>query len=154
MIISVSTTTAKKYIDNYFRQYRGVKEYIDRTVEKAHKEGKVTTLLNRYRYLPDIRSKNRTAREAAERTAINTPIQGTAADLIKVAMIRLHDAIRNQGLQTKMILQVHDELVFEVPPGEITKIKSLVRRIMEGVYSLRVPIKVDINTGGNWAEAH
>jgi DNA polymerase-1 len=152
--LGISTTTAKKYIDNYFQQYKGVKEYIDHTVEKAHKEGKVTTLLNRHRYLPDIRSKNRTVREAAERTAINTPIQGTAADLIKVAMIRLHDAIRNQGLQTKMILQVHDELVFEVPLGEVTKIEPLVRKIMEGVYSLRVPIKVDINIGGNWAEAH
>jgi DNA polymerase-1 len=152
--LGISTTTAKKYIDNYFRQYNGVKEYIDRAVEKAHEEGKVTTLLNRHRYLPDIRSKNRTAREAAERTAINTPIQGTAADLIKVAMIRLHDAIRNQGLQTKMILQVHDELVFEVPPEEITRLKPLVRGIMEGAYPLKVPIEVDINTGDNWAEAH
>ena len=152
--LGISTATARKYIDNYFRQYTGVKEYIDRAIDKAREAGKVTTLLNRHRYLPDICSKNRIVREAAERTAVNTPIQGTAADLIKVAMIRLHDAIQNQGLQTKIVLQVHDELVFEVPPWEITKIKPLVRRIMEGVYPLKVPIKVDINTGDNWAEAH
>ncbi len=152
--LGISAGTAKKYIDNYFVQYKGVKEYINRTIERARKEGKVTTLLNRHRYLPDILSKNRTVREAAERTAINTPIQGTAADLIKVAMIRLHDAIPRQGLKAKMLLQVHDELVFEVPQGEITRLKTLVKKTMEGVHPLKAPIKVDINTGENWAEAH
>ncbi len=152
--LGISTGTAKKYIDNYFVQYRGVKEYIDRTIETAREKGKVTTLLNRHRYLPDIRSKNRTAREAAERTAINTPIQGTAADLIKVAMIRLHDAIQSEGLKAKMLLQVHDELVFEAPPEEVSRLKDLVKRIMEGVHPLKAPIKVDINAGKNWAEAH
>ncbi len=152
--LGISTGTAKKYIENYFVQYKGVKEYIDRTIETAREKGKVTTLLNRHRYLPDIRSKNRTAREAAERTAINTPIQGTAADLIKVAMIRLHDAIQSEGLKAKMVLQVHDELVFEVPPEEVSRLKDLVKRIMEGVHPLKVPIKVDINAGKNWAEAH
>lgn len=152
--LGISTGTAKKYIENYFVQYKGVKEYIDRTIDTARKEGKVTTLLNRHRYLPDIRSKNRIAREAAERTAINTPIQGTAADLIKVAMIRLHDAIQDEGLKAKMVLQVHDELVFEVPQEEVSRLKGLVKRMMEGVHPLKVPIKVDINTGKNWAEAH
>jgi len=152
--LGISVGTAKKYIENYFVQYKGVKEYIDHTIDTARKEGKVTTLLNRHRYLPDIRSKNRIAREAAERTAINTPIQGTAADLIKVAMIRLHDAIQSEGLKARMLLQVHDELVFEAPPEEVSRLKDLVKRIMEGVHPLKVPIKVDINAGENWAEAH
>ncbi|MCK4794225.1 MAG: DNA polymerase I, partial [Desulfobacteraceae bacterium] len=106
------------------------------------------------RWLPDICSSNRTAREFAERTAVNTPLQGTAADLIKVAMIRIHEAFAKKGLRAKMLLQVHDELLFEVPPEELEKTKELVRAIMEGVYELRVPLKVNINVGPNWAEAH
>lgn len=152
--LGISAGTAKKYINNYFLRYNGVKDYIEQTIETARSKGRVTTLLNRNRYLPDINSKNRNIREAAERTAVNTPIQGTAADIIKLAMIQLYDAISAKGLRARMILQVHDELVFEAPPEEIITLEALVRKIMEGVIPLRVPVTVDINYGKNWAEAH
>jgi len=152
--LGISQKMAKIYIENYFRRYKGVKRFIEETIEEARKAGKVTTLLGRHRQLPDILSKNRTAREFAERTAVNTPLQGTAADLIKLAMIRIHHAFTEMHLQTKMLLQVHDELLFEVPPQELTIVKRDVAEIMEGVYRLRVPLKVDMKTGQNWAEAH
>jgi DNA polymerase-1 len=123
-------------------------------LEKAREEGKVTTLLGRHRRLPDIRSKNRTAREFSERTAINTPLQGTAADLIKIAMVRLREAFAKEGLKAKMLLQVHDELVFEVPAKEMEIVKERVADIMETAYPLRVPLKVDLKVGKNWAEVH
>jgi DNA polymerase-1 len=104
--------------------------------------------------LPDILSKNRTAREFAERTAVNTPLQGTAADLIKVAMVRIHKALGDMNLNAKMLLQVHDELLFEVPPKELETVVESVTKIMEGVYELLVPLKVDIKTGPNWAKVH
>ena len=152
--LGISHKMAKIYIENYFRRYKGVKRFIEETIEEARKAGKVTTLLGRHRQLPDILSKNRTAREFAERTAVNTPLQGTAADLIKLAMIRIHHAFTEMHLETKMLLQVHDELLFEVPPQELTIVKRHVAEIMEGVYRLRVPLKVDVKTGQNWAEAH
>jgi DNA polymerase-1 len=113
----------------------------------------VTTLLNRRRYLPDILSENVRVREFAERTAINTPIQGTAADLIKVAMVRIWRELRKRGLKTKMILQVHDELVFDVPKEELEEVKELVRTEMENAIHLDVPVKVEIGVGRNWLEA-
>jgi DNA polymerase-1 len=152
--LGISQKMAKIYIENYFRRYKGVKRFIEETIKEARKAGKVTTLLGRHRQLPDILSKNRTAREFAERTAVNTPLQGTAADLIKLAMIRIHHAFTEMHLETKMLLQVHDELLFEVPPQELTIVKGHVAEIMEGVYRLRVPLKVDVKTGQNWAEAH
>jgi len=152
--LGISHKMAKIYIENYFRRYKGVKRFIEETIEEARKAGKVTTLLGRHRQLPDILSKNRTAREFAERTAVNTPLQGTAADLIKLAMIRIHHAFTEMHLETKMLLQVHDELLFEVPPQELTIVKRHAAEIMEGVYRLRVPLKVDVKTGQNWAEAH
>jgi len=152
--LGISHKMAKIYIENYFRRYKGVKRFTEETIEKARKEDKVTTLLGRHRLLPDISSKNRTAREFAERTAVNTPLQGTAADLIKLAMIQIHRAFIELRLETKMLLQVHDELVFEVPPQELTTAQKYVAEIMEGVYRLRVPLKVDVKTGRNWAEVH
>ena len=152
--LGISQKMAKTYIEHYFARYQGVKRFIEETVEKARKAGKVTTLLGRHRRLPDIRSANRAAREFAERTAVNTPLQGTAADPIKVAMILIHQALDQKGLQAKMLLQVHDELVFEAPPEELKSLEQVVRSIMEGVYELRVPLKVDIKSGHNWAEAH
>ena len=152
--LGISQKMAKTFIEHYFDTYRGVKRFIDETIEEARKTGKVTTLLGRHRSLPDILSSNRTAREFAERTAVNTPLQGTAADLIKLAMIRIHHALIRENLKSKMLLQVHDELVFEVPPEEIDPVVRLVIEIMEGAYPLRVPLKVDIKTGQNWAEAH
>ncbi len=152
--LGISQKMAKIYIENYFHRYKGVKRFIGETLEEARKAGKVTTLLGRHRWLPDISSKNRTAREFAERTAINTPLQGTAADLIKIAMVRLHRAFGQNGLKAKMLLQVHDELVFEVPPEELKTVKQCVTQVMEGVHELSVPLKVDVKTGKNWAEVH
>lgn len=150
--LGISHKMARTYIEHYFATYAGVKEFIGETIEEARKVGKVTTLLGRHRRLPDISSKNRTAREFAERTAVNTPLQGTAADIIKLAMIQVHQALNQKGLRAKMLLQVHDELVFEVPPKELDRVQGLVRAIMEGVYELSVPLKVDVKTGPNWAE--
>jgi DNA polymerase-1 len=152
--LGISHKMARIYIENYFRRYKGVKLFIEETKEEARKAGEVTTLLGRRRSLPDISSKNRMAREFAERTAVNTPLQGSAADLIKVAMIRIHRALEQEGLKTKMLLQVHDELVFELPPQEVKAVEKHVTQIMEGVYPLRVPLKVDIKSGPNWAKAH
>jgi DNA polymerase-1 len=150
--LGISHKMARTYIEHYFATYAGVKQFIEETIQEARKVGKVTTLLGRHRRLPDISSKNRTAREFAERTAVNTPLQGTAADLIKLAMIQVHQALNQKSLRAKMLLQVHDELVFEVPSEEVVRMQGLVRSIMEGVYELRVPLKVDVKTGPNWAE--
>jgi DNA polymerase-1 len=150
--LGITQKMAKIYIENYFRRYEGVQRFIEETLEKAREEGKVTTLLGRHRWLPDILSRNRTAREFSERTAINTPLQGTAADLIKIAMVRIHEAFAREGMKAKMLLQVHDELIFEVPSKELETVKECVTHIMEGVYALRVPLKVDVKVGQNWAE--
>ncbi len=152
--LGISTKMAKAYIDNYFSRYKGVKEYMNRTIESARSTGKTDTLLGRIRILPDIKSSNKNLREAAERIAINTPIQGTAADLIKIAMIQLASALKEKGYQAVMLLSVHDEIVFEVPPDELEALKILVRKIMEGVWDLNVPLKVNLASGNNWAEAH
>jgi DNA polymerase-1 len=152
--LGISHKMARIYIENYFRRYKGVKRFIEETKEKARRAGKVTTLLGRHRSLPEILSKNRTAREFAERTAVNTPLQGSAADLIKVAMIRIHRTFDEMRLESKMLLQVHDELVFEVSPSELTTVQKHVAEIMEGAYTLRVPLKVDVKSGKTWAEVH
>ncbi|MBW2369758.1 MAG: DNA polymerase I, partial [Deltaproteobacteria bacterium] len=132
----------------------GVKQFMAETIQIAQQTRQTTTLLNRIRPLPDIDSRNRNVRQFAERTAINTPIQGTAADLIKLAMIRMDAAIQKKGLQSLMLLSVHDELVFEVPPEEENVMAKLVAEIMEGIWNLRVPLKVNTAWGDNWAEAH
>jgi DNA polymerase I len=152
--LGISQKMAKTYIDNYFDRYKGVKKFVDQTVSDARKTQKTSTLLGRIRLLPDINSPNRVVREFAERTAINTPIQGTAADLIKLAMIRVDAAFRQGGLNSAMLLSVHDEIVFEVPPGELASVKILVKDIMEGIWNLKVPLKVNLASGSNWAEAH
>jgi len=115
---------------------------------------RTSTLMNRIRLLPDIRSSNANVRQFAERTAVNTPIQGSAADLIKIAMIRIDETLQDQNLRTAMLLSVHDELVFEVPPQELDQVKELIRSIMEGVWDLKVPLKVNVGWGENWAEIH
>jgi DNA polymerase-1 len=145
---------AESFIDAYFATYPGVKEYIEHTLEKARVDGFVTTLKNRRRYLPEINSPNRRMREFAERTAINMPVQGSAADLIKIAMINIARVLDEKKLETRMILQVHDELVFEVPKDELEIVRTLVPEEMSGAISLEVPIKVDIGVGANWLEAH
>ena len=152
--LSISKQVARDYIDAYYDRYRGVKRFKEKAIETAEKNGYVTTLFNRRRYLPDISHNNNRIRSEAERMAVNTPIQGTAADLIKKAMIQIHNRLAQERFQSKMILQVHDELVLEAPKEEVDRLIPMIREEMEGVYLLRVPLKVDINQGLNWDEAH
>ncbi|MFH2011400.1 MAG: DNA polymerase I [Pseudomonadota bacterium] len=152
--LGISINMAQDYINNYFQRYQGVKRYIEGILLQAKKDGYVTTLLNRRRYLSEINSKNHLTRQFAERTAINTPIQGSAADLIKVAMINISRSISELRLSAKMIMQVHDELVFEVQDNDCAMMVDIVREKMEGVMELLVPLKVDIGIGKNWADAH
>jgi DNA polymerase-1 len=152
--IGVSNTEAKRYIDSYFTRYPKVREFLDKTIQDAKENGYVTTLLGRRRFIPELSSSTASVRSFGERTAVNTPIQGTAADLIKLAMIHIHQRLKQEHLQSKMILQVHDELVFEVADSEIDLMKKLVKEEMEGVLMLSVPIKVDMGVGKNWDEAH
>jgi DNA polymerase-1 len=152
--LEIDLTTAKTYIAAYYEKYQGVARYREETIASARERGYVTTLFGRRRYLPDIHHKNHLIRAEAERMAVNTPIQGTAADLIKKAMINIYERLQREGLRAKLLLQVHDELVFEVDEGEIAEVESLVREEMEGVYCLDVPLKVDSSVGRNWDEAH
>jgi DNA polymerase-1 len=152
--LGIDNKTAKNYIDAYYKRYQGVVRYREEIISTAREKGYVTTLFNRRRYLPQINNGKQRFRAEAERMAINTPIQGTAADLIKKAMINIHNRLKKENFRTKMLLQVHDELVFEVPEEEIDLISSVIREEMEGVHPLRVPLKVDIKTGRNWSEAH
>jgi DNA polymerase I len=150
--LGIDTSEAKQFINAYFEKYSGVRAFIDKTLEEARRNMKVKTLFGRVRPIPDINSKNSNQRGFAERTAVNTPLQGTAADLIKVAMIRIDAALRERGLKSRMTLQVHDELVFEVPEGEIDVMKSLVREHMEKAHPLAVPLLVEMGVGTNWRD--
>ena len=149
--LRISRQEARSYIQNYFEKYPGVKEYTDKVIAQARQDGYVTTLLSRRRYLPDINHRNRNIRSFAERTAINTPIQGSAADLIKMAMVTIYEElIDNNFYNSKMLLQVHDELIFEVPSQEVSELSKRVKEKMERVYHLMVPLKVDLKVGKNW----
>ncbi len=148
----LSREDAAKFIASYFEKYPKVKEYLEATKEQARRTGYVQTILGRRRHIPEISSSNRIVREAAERMAINMPVQGTSADIIKVAMVRLHREMNGQQLKSKMILQVHDELVFEVSENEIEVMRKLVPEIMSTAIQLSVPLKVDVKTGNNWGE--
>ena len=148
--IGVSRFEAKDFIDRYFRRYPGVKAYLDSAVKKGHELGYVTTLMNRRRYLPELSSSNFQVRAFGERCAMNSPIQGSAADIIKMAMIAVDRALREGGFEAKLILQVHDELIVEAPQAEAQAVESLLRRCMEGVMSLSVPLRTDISVGGDW----
>lgn len=152
--LSIPRQEAAKIIDNYFRQYPGVKDYIEREIKEARTRGWVATLTGRRRYLRDINSSNQTIRSATERIAINAPIQGTAADMIKLAMIKTHEALRQGGYETRMLLQVHDELLFEVPKEELETVTPLIEKCMKEALPLRVPILVESGAGRNWLEAH
>jgi len=152
--LRISTYQAKKFIDGFFKRYPQVRQYLDRLMEDARKQGYVSTFLGRRRYLPAIHSANRTVREAAERMAINTPIQGSAADIIKRAMIDIARDLEKKSWQSQMILQVHDELLFEGPEEEMPDLKALVVKRMSQVYSLRVELVVEAAWGKNWMEAH
>lgn len=148
--LGISRKEASQYIQLYFSRYPGVKEYIQRVIQEAREKGYVTTLLHRRRYLPDLFSSNRNLRAFGERTAMNTPIQGSAADIIKLAMLRISEALQKYGLASKMILQVHDELIFEVPRKELKLAIKLIREAMENALTLEVPLEVDIKGGPNW----
>jgi DNA polymerase I len=150
--LGIEPAEAKQFISAYFERYKGVRAFIDRTLEDARREGKVKTLFGRARPIPDINSKNANLRGFAERTAVNTPLQGTAADLIKIAMIRIDTALREQRLKSRMTLQVHDELVFEVPEAEIEAMRTLVREQLEKVHPLTVPLLVEVGVGPNWRD--
>lgn len=152
--LKIEPKVAQTYIDEYFKKYTGVQTYTRGIVDEARKKGFVTTLLNRRRYLPEINSPTVAIRQSSERMAINTPLQGTAADIIKVAMIRVQNRLEEPHLSTKMIMQVHDELVFEVPEEEIQKTLPMIQKEMETVMELTIPLKVSISSGKNWAEAH
>lgn len=152
--LGIDGATARRYIDAYYSRYTGVVRYRDETIASARDRGYVTTLFNRKRYLPDIQHGNRMMRGEAERMAVNTPIQGTAADLIKKAMVTIHERLGTENFKTKMLLQVHDELLFEAPEDEAEAVIPMIKKEMETVHSLRVPLVVDIHTGRNWDEAH
>lgn len=152
--VGIPSREAKEYIEAYYKKYRGVALFKEEMIRMAQENGYVTTLLNRRRYLPDILHKNRVIRGESERMAVNTPIQGTAADLIKLAMVRIADRFRSNGFRSRMLLQVHDELVFEVAEDELEALMPVVEEEMERVYPLRVPLKVDMGYGKNWGEAH
>ncbi len=150
--LGIEPGEAKQFINAYFEKYKGVRAFIDKILEEARRDQKVTTLFGRVRPIPDINSKNINQRGFAERTAVNTPLQGTAADLIKIAMIRIDAALRERGLNSRMTLQVHDELVFEVPEKELDTMRTLVRDEMENVHPLSVPLLVEVGAGKNWRD--
>jgi len=152
--LNISRTEAKEIIDNYFKEFPGIQEYKQMAIESAREKGYAETLLNRRRYLPDINSRNATVKAAAERNAINAPIQGSAADIIKLAMINIHRLFTQRGFKSKMLLQVHDELVFDAEKTELETIIPLIKQEMESAYIIDVPLVVDINHGNNWLEAH
>jgi len=152
--LGIPPRDAEQYIANYFARYAGVRTYIERTQVEARTRGYVSTLLGRRRAMPDLASRDRNTAQAAERTAANTPIQGTAADLIKLAMVAIDRRLRAERLGAAMILQVHDELVFEVAEADVARTQALVREEMENVVALAVPLRVDLGVGHNWAEAH
>jgi len=152
--LRISRSAAKKIIDDYFTAFPSIRTYIDKTVADARENGYVETLFGRRRYLPDITSRNATVRALAERNAVNAPVQGTSADIIKLAMIAVDRRIREAGLQSRMVLQIHDELVFDAIPSEIETLKSIVVSEMENVIKLSVPLTVECNYGKNWLEAH
>jgi DNA polymerase-1 len=145
---------SKELIETYYKTYPKLRDYMDDQVEFARENGYVKTVMGRRRYLKDINARNQMVRSAAERNAVNAPIQGSAADIIKVAMINIFKKLEEQNLKTKMLLQVHDELIFDVPKDELEDLKKLIKTEMEGAYQLVIPLKVDVGTGQNWLEAH
>ncbi|MDD5593855.1 MAG: DNA polymerase, partial [Candidatus Margulisbacteria bacterium] len=151
--LSVKKSEAAKFIERYFAKHQGVQTFINKTIEDARENEHVTTLLGRKRPMPDINSPHGGLRASAERMAINTPVQGSAADMIKVAMVRINDKLQASNYKCRMILQVHDELVFECPPEELEAVKKVVVEEMEKALPLKVPVKVDVGWGKSWAEA-
>jgi len=152
--LGISNDEGKEMIDQYFERFPGIQTYIDETVKEAKDNGYVKTLLGRRRYIPDINSRNWNVRGFAERTAINMPIQGTAADIIKLAMIRIDDFLRDSDYKSRMLLQVHDELIFEIHQDETEELPEKLKEMMENAYSLDVPLDVEMGLADNWLDAH
>ena len=151
--LGISADEARTLMAEYFERFGGVRDYLNKVVERARHEGYTETIMGRRRYLPDLNSDNRQRREMAERMALNAPIQGSAADIIKVAMLNVDRALRAAGAASRMLLQVHDELVFEIAPGERADVEALVRREMAGAYPLRAPLDVSVGVGPTWDDA-
>ena len=151
--LGIDRKEAEVYIHTYFELHKGVRKFIQNTIEEVRASGFAPTLFGRKRPIPDMHSRNPNARSFAERTAVNTPLQGTAADIIKLAMIRIDEILQRDKLETKMLLQVHDELVLEAPPAEAEEVAQMVKREMENVYRLDVPMIVDVGIGDNWRDA-
>jgi DNA polymerase I len=152
--LGIDPEAARRFIDDYFASYPGVRRFIGDTIARARRDHSVSTLLGRVRRLPDIDASNPGTRAFSERVAVNTPVQGTAADIIKLAMLSVSREIDARGLESRMILQVHDELLFDVPERELDEMRELVRSCMEGAIDLDVPLRVDMGSGANWLEAH
>jgi DNA polymerase-1 len=151
--LRITPDEARGLMEGYFEQFGGVRDYLYEVVSQARKDGYTQTIMGRRRYLPDLTSDNRQRREMAERMALNAPIQGSAADIIKVAMLRVDQALRSRGLTSRMLLQVHDELLFEVAPGELDELRALVSEAMGGAFELSVPLAVSFGTGRTWEDA-
>jgi DNA polymerase-1 len=151
--LGIDRKEADTYIRNYFARYTGVKKWIEKTIAEVRQSGVSRTLFGRERPIPDMNARNPNARSFAERTAVNTPLQGTAADLIKLAMIRIHLRMREEAPRARLLLQVHDELVLESPPEEVESVRRMVKEEMEGVMKLEVPLLVDTGAGANWRDA-
>jgi DNA polymerase-1 len=151
--LGIPKNEAQRFINEYFARYAGVRTYLDSVLEAARQDNFVTTILGRRRPIPGLTSKNATNRGFAERTATNTPLQGSAADLIKVAMINIHRQLREQKLEARLLLQVHDELVLEAPEAEVEQVKRLTKEHMEGAMQLKVPLVASVGVGLNWRDA-
>ena len=151
--LGVSVAEAKDYMEAYFQKYDGVRRYMDAVVSQARERGYVETLYRRRRALPEIRASNFNTRAFGERVALNMPIQGAAADIIKLAMVRVSDRLKREGLRAKLIMQVHDELIVECPEDEAERVKTLLTQEMEEVYALAVPLTAEAHSGKNWLEA-
>jgi DNA polymerase-1 len=152
--LEISMAEAKEMIDRYFEAYPGVRAYLDATVAEAKERGYAETMFGRRRHIPELKARNAVQRGFGERTAMNHPMQGSAADIIKMAMNEVARRLVSEGLETKLTIQVHDELDFSVPRTELEQVSTLVKEIMEGVVELRVPLIADVSYGENWAEAH
>ena len=151
--LGIDIATAKNFMDNYLESYPGIREYMEEEKANAYKYGYVKTLMNRRRVIEELNNKNYLIRSSGERIALNTPIQGTAADILKKAMVEIYREFAKRNLKSKMLIQVHDELVFNVLDSELEEVKTIVRDIMENTFKLNVPLKVDIEVGNNWYEA-
>ena len=148
--LGISRKLAKRYIDEYLSEYIGIKEYMDNTIEEAKKQGYVETLFHRRRYIPELQSKNYMVRQFGTRAAMNTPIQGTAADIMKIAMIKVYKALKDEGLQAKIVLQVHDEMMIEAPENEVEKVKEILEQCMQSATTLKVPLIAEVSVADNW----